>query len=47
MNDYSVQASEIKYVSISRVADSQILLGVSAENTKKAYLDEVSSYSSF
>jgi len=40
MND-SVHG-EIKYVSISRVADATLLLSIPSSTTKKAYADEVS-----
>ena len=41
MDSSEIGSPEIKYVSISRVNDLQILLGVSSENTKKAYTEEV------
>ena len=42
MNDTPGQPNEIKYVSISRVNDSQILLSVASDKIKKAYAEEVS-----
>ena len=41
MDSSEIASSEIKYVSISRVNDAQLLLGVASDKTKKAYAEEV------
>ena len=41
MNDTPGQSGEIKYVSIARVNDSNVLLTISSDKTKKAYAEEV------
>ena len=38
-----VQGAELKFVSVARVADSNVLLALPSSTTKKAYADEVSS----
>jgi hypothetical protein len=43
MDSSEIASSEIKYVSISRVNDATLLLGVASDKTKKAYAEEVSS----
>lgn len=41
MDNSEVISNEIKYVSISRVKDGQLLLGIASDKTKKAYAEEV------